>query len=625
MSEIQLPDYLTGPIVIDLETKDEGLKFEVGPGWPWKGGHVLGVAIHSDNFHGYLAFGHVSENNISQDKACRWLREVLSKDNPKIFANAVYDLGWLTTLDVYPSGPFEDVQIQSPLLNEYRREHNIDALGMELFKTGKDYSELEEAVRIVAASEIGRKKKINYRAYLYLLPASKVEKYAMQDALLTRQIWDVLSVKIKEEELEKTYKLECELIPVLVAMKKRGIRVDLERAEIEAKAFLKREEDLLIEIKQETGVDVELTKSESKAKVLDFFNIKYPRTPKTDKASIKGDWLEEQAEIHKLPVLDKMVRAAKFQKTRRDFIESGIMGHQQNGRIYCSFNAMKGDSGGTVSGRFSSSDPNLQQIPNPEKDMEIGIPLRSLFLPEVGEKFMTADYSSQEPRWTAEWAYRCEKAGVRVRNGIMVADEYRKNPRLDFHQFTANLIHGREASKKERKDAKAINLGLAYGMGGGKLCLALGLPFSVVTKSNGETFLKSGAEGNALLEKYHERCPFIKDLTGVAKQTAMSQGFIRTVEGRKCRFPYVDGEYWYIHTALNRLIQGSSADQTKKAMVQLYNAGKLCLLSIHDELCGSVVDMEEALIYKHTMETAIETYVPFVCDPKLGNNWGECL
>lgn len=614
--EIELPEKLFGPIALDLETRDEGLAMEIGPGWAWSGGgDVAGIAIKADNFCAYLPIGHFRGDNLDRKKIIRWLNVVLSDPNqPKIFANASYDLGWFRRIGVIFPGPYHDVQVQAPLLDEYKFSYQLDALGKEYLSEGKDEQGLASAVQKYCKEEIGRKKKITsgmVKGLLWKLPYEEVETYAKQDAELTRKLWEFLTPKIQEEDLQRVYNVEMGLIPLLIEMRWRGVRVDLKKAEIYAKEFYEAEVRCLEEIKRETGVELELTMADSKAKVLDYYGIPYPLTDKTKQPKIEAKWVEERAEELKIPTISLMVKAAKYRKARSDFIEKFIFGHNQGGYIHASFNPLKSDEGGTVGGRFSSSDPNLQQLP--KRDEEIGPKIRELYLPNEGELFASADYSAQEPRWTAEWAYR---AGIK--GGSEVAERYRNDPHTDFHQMVADMVG------IGRKQAKVINLGLTYGMGGGKLCRGLGLPY-VTKEFKGKIVEVPGPEGEELIRRFHENAPFIKGLMDLTKKIANQRGYIMTALGRRCRFPFKDGYRWYSHKALNRLVQGSSADQTKMAMLNMWNEGIVPLVTVHDELCFSVPDEATAHKYGHMMEVAIETYVPFISDVKVGENWGKCL
>ena len=309
-------------------------------------------------------------------------------------------------------------------------------------------------------------------------------------------------------------------------------------------------------------------------------------------------------------VANAVVDCRKYEHASNTFVQGMVFDHHHNGRVHSTLNSVKGESGGTVSGRFSSTDPNLQQIP--QRDEDIGPKIRQMFLPEEGEEMCDIDYSAQEPRWTAEFALRAKVAG-----GERVAQQYIDNPKTDYHQFTADL------AGITRKEAKPINLGLAYGMGEAKLCHSLGLPTVFIFKW-GKEIEVAGPEGRERLERCHAGVPFIKPLMKMCADQANNKGFVKTILGRRCRFRVYEGRLMDTHKALNRVIQGSSADQTKMAMLKMWKHGVVPLLSIHDELIFSVKKREEAALLSNIMQTAIPSSVPFIGEPEFGPNLGEC-
>lgn len=606
----QLPDKLQGHITLDTETKDPELK-NIGPGWAFKdSGFISGVSIVADNFEGYIGVHQARGGNIEEkSQFWKWLEHQLSNESQlKIFANNQYDQGWLRRQGILVKGPVEDVQIMAPLLDEYRFSYALDNLGKDYFgeDEGKDYSGFLEEAERCGVKVTAKTNPKSLGGEIWKFHAEVAGNYALQDARLTRRLWDLFNPMIDEQELRGVYNLECSLFPVLLEMRWRGVRVDLDRVEELRKEFSDKEKEALLVIQRETGVDMDPWKADSVAQVLDHCKIPYPQTEKTGKPSIKADYLESLEH----PMAKAIVTVRKYNRARGVFLENFILGHQREGRVHCQFNQMKSDEGGTVGGRFSSSNFNLQQIPT--RDKEIGPKIRECFLAEEGEKFCSIDFSAQEPRITAEYALR---AGVR--GGREVAEKYVENPRTDYHQMVADLCG------IPRKHAKIINLGLAYGMGGAKLCHSLGLP-TEMKMIRGRLLEVAGPEGQALLDRYHERAPFLRELSRECQRAAKDRGFIRTILGRRCRFPMKNGERWFTHKALNRLIQGSAADQTKKAMVDLWNVGCIPLATVHDELLFSVKNEEEAHRYRVIMETAIETTVPFVSDVAIGDNWGQC-
>jgi DNA polymerase I-like protein with 3'-5' exonuclease and polymerase domains len=312
-----------------------------------------------------------------------------------------------------------------------------------------------------------------------------------------------------------------------------------------------------------------------------------------------------------VPGLINQVRT--INKIHSTFIQGGILEHHHRGRIHTELLSVKGSTGGTVGGRFSSRNPNMQNIP--ARDPVLAPLIRDLFLPEENELWCAADYSSQEPRITVHFGVAVGAPGAQK-----IAAQYHDNPRTDYHQLVADICH------IARKPAKTINLGLTYGMGEASLCRGLGLPTVTMELSNGKQIEVAGEEGKRILEQYHSALPFLRTLDGIAKRKAHSKRFVRTLSGRKCRFKEVDGKVWDTHKALNRIVQGSAADQTKVAMVSLYKNNIPMLLSIHDEIDFSVPKDGTREYVRRIEEIMVECipnlHVPFVVDSEVGPTWG---
>jgi DNA polymerase I-like protein with 3'-5' exonuclease and polymerase domains len=590
-------------IAIDLETRDPGLE-RMGPGWPMNNGEIIGIAVAVDGGQWYFPIAHSMGPNLDKRMTLAWLKEVCSDPYATyIFHNAQYDLGWLSTVGIYPAGSIVDTMVAAPLLDENRFSYSLNNLLKDYLGESKSERDLREA-----AKEFG----LNPKSDMHKLPAIYVGKYAEQDAGGTLRLWQRLRTLIENENLQDIFSLECELIPVIHKMRQRGVRVDVETAARSGKLLEEQEKASLLLVKQETGIDVEIWAAASIAKAFDALNLPYARTAKTEAPSFTKAFLKE----HPHPVAKAIVQARELNKARTTFIDT-IMEHNVNGRIHCEFHQLRSDDGGTVTGRFSCSNPNLQQIPahNPV----VGPMVRGLFLPEEGRLWGAFDYSAQEPRLVAHYAYLLGLPGAEKFHAA-----YKENPRTDFHQIAADLVG------VERKKAKTINLGLFYGMGKGKLADQLGLPID---------------EANELFSKYHDMVPFVRRLSDHCMQRADQKGVIRTLLGRKCHFNKWEPRRFGVHgpksheealaeygpeikraftyKALNKLIQGSAADQTKKAMLELYRQGILPMLQMHDELDVSVESKEDGAKVAEIMETCVQLEVPSVVDAAYGATWGE--
>jgi len=444
-----------------------------------------------------------------------------------------------------------------------------------------------------AAADFG----IDPKSDMWKLHSKYVGPYGEGDAFGTFKLFEKLWPMMLEQELDRVYEVEMAQIPVILEMRKRGVRVDLDKADRLKKKFMSYETENLEEIFRLTGLKPRHgVPTADAAQILRKVGIRVPTTSNNND-SVTAGFLETQT--HKAAVC--ILKARKFNKAYRDFIVSGIFNRHHKGRIHATFTQLKNDDGGTVSGRYASSNPNLQQIP--ARDKNIGPPIRSLYLPEEGCRWVSIDYASQEPRWTVWWAWvsRCPGA-------IEALKAFQNNPRTDYHQWVADLM------SIERRPAKDINLGLAYGMGEVKLCQELGLP--TMLSDNG--WERAGPEAQEILTKFHRKVPYMKRLSNLCINRAKNRGYIKTYLGRRAHFT---GDMEFV--ALNRLIQGSSADQLKVAIAKCGTAGHPPLALVHDENCFSFETDAQIKQCKDIMENCVDIEMPFVTDVAIGPNWGD--
>ena len=592
-------------IAIDLETRDIGLNSGIGPGWAVSKGYVIGIAIAVEGWCGYFPIRHEGGGNLDEKIVTRQLKKVLELPCDKIFHNAIYDVGWLHQMGLKVHGRIIDTMIAGPVVNENSPlKFSLDELGKKYVGEKKSQSALYEAAKSWG---------VNAKTEMWKLPPMYVGPYAEQDAALTLKLWDVLKREIIKQDLIDIFKLETDLFPVLFEMKKKGVRVDVDHAERTKKNLFTTEKKILKKIHDATNVHVDVWTPTSVAKAFDAAGISYERTPKSGQPKFDKDFLSN----HASPIARLVVEAREINKARTTFIDS-ILKHENGGRIFAEINQMRNEQGGTISGRLSMQNPNLQQIP--ARNKEIGPMIRRLFIPEEGQKWGCFDYSQQEPRLLVHYA------SITNLEGADHLVEGYNSGNIDFHQTVADM------AGIERKQAKTINLGMMYGMGKAKLANELSL---------------TEFEAEELFSKYHTNVPFVRQLTKNAMKRAADIGFIRTIKGRKCRFdlweplefgagfplPKEEAERKYggftrikrgwTYKALNRLIQGSAADQTKQAMVTLYEEGFLPLIQVHDELDLSFESPEQAEKIKEIMEHCIELKVPSVIDLEEGPSWGE--
>jgi DNA polymerase I-like protein with 3'-5' exonuclease and polymerase domains len=591
-------------IAIDLETCDPNME-SLGPGWPRNDGYIVGYAIAVDGWAGYFPVAHGGGGNLDRRIVERWVADVLATPADKIMHNAAYDLGWLRASGFKVSGTIYDTMLAAPLLDENRFSYALNSLGFDYLKEIKSEQGLKEA-----AQDFG----VHAKKELWKLPAMHVGEYAEQDAALTLKLWHHFKALMRNDEVESIFQLETEVLPVLVDITLKGIRFN--RAECEAKMeeMRTKEQDILKYIKNQAGVKVDIWAAASVAHAFDKLGIQYPRT-----AQGAPSFTKSFLDTHEHPMAKMIVEARELNKTHGTFLEPYLRHSAKDGRIHTHFNQMRNEDGGTVTGRLSAANPNLQQVP--ARHEVIGPLVRGLFLPEEGQLWAANDFSSQEPRLLVHYATLLGLPGAEK-----MAQAYRDNPDTDFHQMVADM-----ASIK-RKAAKTIGLGLMYGMGKPKLAGSLDLPLD---------------EASELIATFHSKVPFLKGtVDAVMKRIEhpASGGAIRTLLGRKCRFPLWEPVEWGVNKALpreqavieygsrikragtykglNRLIQGSAADQTKAGMVALAKAGFDIRLQVHDEIALSVKSVEEAREAADIMANAVKLEVPSRVDVETGPSWG---
>ncbi len=601
-------------ISIDLETRDPNL-MTLGPGWARDDGYVIGYAVAFNNFCGYYPIRHEGGGNLPEKAVISYIKEMMATNIPKVMHNAQYDVGWMRWAGIEVNGVINDTMTAAAMLNENRRWYNLNSLAIDYLNESKNEKAMKRA-----AADYG----VDPKADMWRLPSRFVGAYAEQDASVTLRLWELLNREMDREEVRSIFDLETELTRLLIDMRWRGVRVDLEATEKTRTELEKREKKLLKEIKTETNIDIEPWNPTSISKLFDWHELVYPKTEKSHAPSFTKQFLA----AHPHPVAQQILKLREFNKANTTFIEN-ILKFEHKGRIHAEFHPLRSDDGGTVTGRFSSSNPNLQQIP--ARDPEIKSLIRGLFVPEEGEKWASFDYASQEPRWLAHYCASLKGANRHEQIGSVI-NAYHEGD-ADFHQMVADM------AGITRKNAKTVNLGIMYGMGVNKLAGVLDIEVN---------------SARELLEEYHEKVPFVKGLANAVQSKAESDGVVRTILGRKCRFDMWEPRRYGLHRALpleealrehgpkgnikraftykalNRLIQGSSADQTKKAMVDLYKENIVPLLTVHDELCFSIECDEEGNLNEDQMreiaiimENCINATVPFKVDIAVGDNWGQ--
>ena len=642
---------LTGidTVAVDIETYDPNLKTK-GLGAIRNDGFICGIAVATSKETAYFPLRH-SDTDINPERINKiWevLNEKIFQNEKitKVFHNAIYDVCWIRAITGKPmQGRLVDTMIAASVINENRFKYSLDSLSKDYLDEGKYKYDLQQKTLEWSGGTVK-----DPMTNMHKLPAAIVKDYAKQDVDLTLKLWNLFDKKIdevlytKEDGDQKTcrqiFELETKLFLCLVDMKFKGVKIDVQKAILFGKHLKKRRNQILKAIENITTIKVDIWAASSIKNLLEHQNITdYKVTPKSKMPQLPKDYLK----THKNKFLRMIAKAREYDKAVNTFIE-GLLGYVHKGRIHADINQIRSDAGGTVTGRFSMSNPNLQQIPS--KGF-IGKKMRELFIPDEGYKWGSFDYSQQEPRIVVHYAIKLGLPGTESLQQEFDRDD------ADFHQIVADMAN------ISRKQAKTINLGLFYGMGKIKLQKELGL---------------DQIKARNLFNEYHNRVPFVRQLSQDLIQFSKDNKLLFTLYDRFCRFDkwettnkewnpetnrfnpvtlytekdareafkaemldkfkenkidpnymdYFDRYYTpaFTYKALNRLIQGSAADMTKKAMVDLYEKGIIPHIQIHDELCFSTTD-HEAKIIKETMEQTIPLEVKNKVDYESGPNWGQ--
>lgn len=590
-----LPE-LDSVISVDLETHDPNIK-KSGPGYKRRDGKVVGVAIADKHHQIYLPFDHFGGDNLDKQTILSYVKCAINKADEIIMANATYDLGWLETLSLSVSCPVRDIQVAEALIDEEKFSYSLDSIAKKYLKKGKKEDGLQNA-----ADTYG----INAKSDMWKLPARHVGKYAEADARLTYDAYQHQIPILKEQGLWTVWELECELIPVLVYMSRMGVPVNLDAAEQLNNKLKIKESALLNEFR-----NLDIWSPQQLGKYCENLGLIVPRTEKGN-YSVAKDFLSHCEH----PQVKKIQEARSINRLRKVFIEDIILNQNHNGRIHADFRQTASDEGGTRSGRLSSSNPNMQQVP---KRSDIGKAIRQLYIAEQGSLWCKADYSSQEPRLQVHYAL-LGQFGKPLPGAEQAKLAFEQGEKLyTFFEKTTGLPYD---------TCKMLCLGISYGMGMSKMAKTLGIS---------DEFCKT------TMRKFNKEAPFLKILFDNVMNKANTKGYIKTILGRRARFDfwtndfnntpvktygyakskYPDGQLFraFCSKALNRLIQGSAADQAKVAMVHAYKAGMDLRLPVHDEINAMVSDEQESNKLKEIMEQAIPLKVPVVADIDLGGTW----
>lgn len=590
-------------IGFDTETKDLEL-LERGPGGVRGTGHLVGLSVATTDQAWYFPMRHEyapqSSYNLDPDRVMAWAEDLLRGPALKVGANLLYDCEMVRAAGVTVHGPFYDVQFAEPLLDEHAHSYSLDKIATKYLGQGKETPLLYQW----CADSFGGKADGSQRKNIWRAPPSLVGPYAQADALLPLQVRLKQQAQLDAENLNRLLDIEHRLIPLLMDMRFRGVRVDLDAAQ-QTLAWLRSQ---AAQGQAQLG-QLDVWANAQIAKAFDAAGLQYPLT-----AAGGPSFTRQYLETVDHPLARNLLIVRNYEKAANPFVESYILGGQVNGRVYTQFHPLRNDEYGTVSGRFSSSNPNLQNIP--ARDKVLGPRLRGLFVPEVGCTWRRYDYSQIEYRLLAHDALGHGADEIRAR--------YQRDKAINFHRLTLDMVRELTGVELDYKPAKNLNFGMVYGMGKDKTVRSLGTSYDL---------------GLKLWESYHEANPYVRQTYKGAERLVNRRGWIRTLLGRRRRFPeIITNDYGRqvrvgAHKALNARLQGGAADVMKKAMVDCYEAGVFDVLgpphiTVHDELDvsddGTPAAAQAAREMQHIMETCVTLKVPLLVEVSGGPNWGAC-
>ena len=594
-------------LVIDTETT----------GLDWWRDKLFGISIAWDDQSAYW--------DVRQDpQVIQWLQDLIREERVGTWVghNIKFDYHFLREAGVtLPPERIDCTMIRGALINEHEPTFSLDFLARKYAGMQKD----EEIYAELAALFGGRATRNVQMPNISRAPIRVVSKYAIQDAVVTLALYNWQQAEIERQDLYRVHSLERDLMPVIIDMEEQGVCVDVERAERAVRELTLRVDREQSALNSLAGFEVNPNPSGSITELFkpergedgEWYLVDGTRADKTEggKASINAECLRRM----KHPAAKMILDLRKMMKTRDTFLKGHILGHHHDGIIHCNYNQTKNDAeAGTGTGRLSVTNPALQQIPSRDKDIKSLV--RPIFIPDVGASWLGMDWSQFEFRVANHYG-----------NVPAILSAYASNPDLDFHQLVSDLTGiPRNAQYAGGPSSKAINLGLAFNMGSGRLAQECGLPYTEEEGPNGNTYLKAGPEALAMFEKYHAANPGMRNTSQKASSLAKERGFVHSMLGRHLRFP--GGQF--VHKASGLIYQATSADCMKQKLIELHTylnthgCGRL-LLTVHDEV-GISLDNDSkehadeiARIYTtfDGVECPIKLRVPITCDWGTGADW----
>lgn len=621
----EFPNIRDAPwIGVDCETYDPELN-ENGPGWARGIGHICGVSLSWPGGKVYLPMRHTiqKEMNLDPETVLRYLQWALGGKCPKIGANIMYDIGWLRQEGVIVVGKLYDVQYAEALLNSTSKLA-LEELGWKWLRRGKLTETVKEWARAYYMSP-----ETLWRRDIYRCPVTLVGPYAEEDAQMPYEILMKQWPQLVSLGLLDLFEMECGLIRLLIDMRFKGITIDLPYAHGLKDKFDIRAAELQKQVDYVAGMEVNTNAAESLARAFDKIGLTYGRTePTASNPEGQPSFTKNFMMTVNHPFARLVIDLKGIKKLNSTFVQSYLLDSHVNGKVYCSFHPLSGTEGGARTGRFSSSEPNLQNIPIRTEE---GKWIRAAFICDDGHKQVRDhDYSQIEYRLLAHYATGKGADEVRYR--------YSNDPSLDYHKMIGGFILDITGQDLIREQIKTLNFAIVYGLGDETLAW----------------YMHTGlSESKKLKKVFHEAVPFAKTTMDSISQEAGRLGYITTILGRRNTFdlwepdgygrktgmplPYSEAQARYgnsivrayLYRALNYRLQGSAAEIMKKTMLTNYEQGVFDYtgvprLTVHDELWfsepeGVPPDAWEAM--QRNGENSIPLSVPVKFAGKVGANW----
>lgn len=555
---------------------------------------VIGLSISFGDGGSYIPLNahpqYASDIHFSAQDFVRLFKDLFQDPAiAKTGHNLKFDILHLKPLGIEVEGVYDDTMIMSYLLHPHRRAHNLKELTAELLQYKQtEYQDL-----------VGKGKS---QTPLFSVDLERLARYCIDDSRLTLKLVEKLSPALREKELETLYReTEMPLVRVLTQMEYDGVKLDLAFLKLAARQFSERIAAIEDDICREANTRFNINSSQQLGELL-FEKMKLPVQKRTQKTKSYSTDNEVLMELRGVPIVAKIIDYRAWKKILSTYLEGLIETVDNNNRVHTSYNQTV-----AATGRLSSSNPNLQNIPVGETG---GVNVRDAFIAEEGKMLLAADYSQIELRVMAHFSEDKNLLEAFIND-------------FDIHQHTADTVFGKElflSQKERRKRAKVINFSVLYGSGAFSLSKELGVGYR---------------EAQSFIDMYFEKYSGVKAFMERAIHQAETDQEVRTILGRRRFIPEILSANRTVkengkRMAVNTIIQGSAADIIKVAMVRLVPRlaplRARLIMQVHDELVFEYdPEDRDALVrvVKEEMEHAIPLRTPLKIDVKSGKTWGS--